>query len=92
MNMITHLVKVEGSVMKMIRMEDHTMFRVIDLPPPSTKIHVIGRKGIRQREISQADLWPSTATNLSSPNGAKRSFALFVAKITIPWFKVVETW
>ena len=91
-NMIPPLVKVEESVIKMLRIQDHITFRVTDLPPPSTKILGIRKKGISQREVSQADLWPSTATHLSSPNGAKRSFALFVAKITIPWSKVVETW
>jgi hypothetical protein len=65
------------------------------LPLTLTNILAISRIGtLRQREISQADLWPSTATNLSNTHAPRGllNIVLSAVRVRTPLHRVALIW
>ncbi len=73
----------------------HMLLMGRKLPLTLTNILAISRIGtLRQREISQADLWPSTATSLSNTHAPRGllNIVLSAVRVRTPLHRVALIW
>ncbi len=73
----------------------HMLLMGRKLPPTLTNILAISRIGaLRQRETSQADLWPSMVTNLSNTHAPRGllNIVLSAVRVRTPLHRVALIW